>query len=159
MCITIQNTSLFVLVQGRTMCCILAVISLSFISCISAADLRPLDSCPGGLKNGESVERGRYWYICINSQVEVKGCLTDKHQRINLYESYRDNGFVLECITDNRGEGAFRYKGCVSEKNVEYAIGDDWQDDGYWYTCVKEGEKVKIEISGCVDKGRRYAVI
>jgi len=105
-------------------------------------------------QDGETVEKGRYWYTCQGGVLVMKGCLSEKHARLNNHDTFKSNGFVFECVESNGGF-TFKYKGCVAENGEEHMAGDSWQDDNYWYTCTAEGDHVKIDIKGCVDGGKR----
>lgn len=115
-------------------------------------------SCAGGYKNGETVERGRYWYFCQDGQLVPKGCFSDSKAKLNLHESFKSGGYILECVIDNNGYLSFAYKGCVSETGKETAPGDTWEDDKYWYSCSTEGDHLKMDVGGCVYENKRYNV-
>lgn len=114
-------------------------------------------TCSGGYKEGDQVDRGRYWYLCQEGQLVPKGCFTDTKQRISLSESFETGGYVMACVIDANGYLSFEYKGCVYEGR-RYGIAETWQDDKYWYTCTKEGEALRMDVSGCAFENRRYNV-
>lgn len=117
----------------------------------------PTKLCPGALPEGEIAEKGRYWYICREGKLEMKGCLSDKRKRLTAHESYKADGFVIECVPDN-DEYRFSYKGCLTETNEEVSPNESWQDNNYWYICKLIGNQLRAEVNGCVDNGRRYEV-
>jgi hypothetical protein len=114
--------------------------------------------CAGGYKNGDQVDRGRYWYMCKDGQLEPKGCYSDSKVKMNVKESFKSGNYVLECVIDDKGMLSFDYKGCVSESGKESAPGETLEDDKYWYTCAKEGDHLKLEVGGCVSEGKRYKI-
>jgi len=113
--------------------------------------------CPGGVQEGATSESGRYWYTCTSGMLVMKGCLSEARKRLNNHETFKSNGFVFECV-ENNGDYTFKYKGCVGDNGDEHMGGDSWQDDNYWYMCTVEGDRVKTEVKGCVDGGKRLNV-
>lgn len=126
---------------------------LPFLCIAQAASTK----CPGGYNEGETVEKGSYWYNCKDGQLIMKGCLTDRKTHMNERDTYKKGGYLIECASAG-SEFTLRYKGCVSEKDEEVTPGGTWQDDSFWYMCVSDGDRVKSEIKGCVDEGKRYGV-
>jgi len=106
-------------------------------------------------QDGETKEQGRYWYACQSGTMVMKGCLSEKHARLNNHDTFVNNGYVFECVQDSNGDYMFKYGGCLAENGQQHNAGDTWQDDNYWYTCSTEGGHVKVEIQGCIDDGRR----
>jgi hypothetical protein len=114
-------------------------------------------TCTGGFKEGDQVDRGRYWYTCQDGQLVPKGCFSDNKQRLNLQESFESGGFVLSCVIDANGYLSFAYKGC-SYEGKQYAAGETWQDDKYWYSCTKENELLRMDVGGCIHENKRYNI-
>lgn len=138
------------------MYCKLAVVLLA---CVSAfADEKAQGGCPGGYQNGENVERGRYWYVCKDGALDPRGCFSDDKKKLNLHETFKSGGFVLECTTDDKGFLSFRYKGCATDGGKEVNAGDSVEDGLYVYSCVSEGERLRLEMSGCVSEGKRFKI-
>lgn len=123
--------------------------------CISAA---PTRDCAGGTKDGDKMVRGRYWYVCNNGTYTMKGCISEKGVTLNPMDTFKNAAYVFVCSPDNNGEFVIKYSGCVSEDQQERKVGETWQDSNYWYTCVQDGERVKSQVQGCVDDGKRYEV-
>lgn len=121
------------------------------VSCIAAAPT----NCPGGAKEGETLERGRTWYECKEGQLMEKGCLSEQKKRLNAGETFRNGGYVFECFKDDSGRFNTRPKGCVTEQDKEVMPNDTWQDDNYWYKCTMDGDRPKVSVEGCIDDGKR----
>lgn len=134
---------------------VVAVISLAS-TVLSAPTMVPSTQCPGGLKNGDTTETGRYWYTCQDGKMTMMGCLSDKKNHLTNGQTFKSNGYLFECTSASNGEFTFTYKGCVSEDQQEHLPNDTWQDNNYWYTCTKTGDKVTAETKGCIDDGKRY---
>jgi hypothetical protein len=132
----------------------LVAILFACVACAWAED----KGCAGGARNGDQVERGRYWYLCQDGQLVPKGCFSDTKTRLNVHESFKSGSYVLECIIDNNGLLSFAYKGCVAESGKETVPGDTWEDDKYWYSCSTEGDHLKMDVGGCVYEGKRYNI-
>jgi hypothetical protein len=133
---------------------------LAVVYCAYAADDAAVSKkgCAGGFQEGSQVDRGRYWYTCQDGQLAPKGCFADDKTRLNLHETFKSGGYILECVIDASGFLSFRYKGCVSEQGKELAPGDSWEDDKYWYSCSTEGDHLRMDIGGCTDEGKRYNI-
>lgn len=134
------------------------VFSLLALIAIAMAEDSQSKTCAGGYQDGAQVDRGRYWYLCQDGQLVPKGCFSDDRKRLNLHESFKTGGYVLECVVDSNGYLSFAYKGCVSEKGQEFAQGDTWEDDKYWYKCSIEGDHLRSDVGGCVDGTTRYNI-
>jgi len=137
-----------------------SIVVLLALACFAAAadDTASKKGCAGGYQEGSQVDRGRYWYTCTDGQLAPKGCFADDKTRLNLKESFKSGGYVLQCTIDAAGFLSFSYKGCVSEKGQEYVPGDSWEDDKYWYSCSTEGDHLRMDIGGCTDEGKRYNI-
>jgi len=114
--------------------------------------------CPGGYADGETVEKGSYWYVCKDGQLTMKGCLSDSKSRMKEHDTYKKGGYLYECASSSDGEFTIKYKGCIAENGQEFMLGGTWQDENFWYSCSNDGDRVKSEIKGCVDSGKRYNV-
>lgn len=132
----------------------LIAIVLAFTAALAAAADK---GCSGGVQEGATVERGRYWYVCQDGQLAPKGCFSDDKAKLNLHETFKSGGYVLECTVDEKGFLSFRYKGCA-EGGKEFAAGETMEDGKYWFSCVTEGDKLRLEVSGCVDGGKRFKI-
>jgi len=118
----------------------------------------PMDKpmgCSDGIKEGDTVERGRYWYACQNGDLVLKGCMSQKKTRMNAGDTYITSAFVIECAADGKDGFVFKYKGCVSETQEPHPVDTTWQDDNYWYQCMADNTVPKIIIQGCVANGKR----
>lgn len=122
----------------------------------------PEKKCPGGSSSGDTVETGMYWYTCHcdagKCNLDMQGCLSEKKERLKAGGTYINNGYVIECIEEPKGEYRFKYKGCTSEDGKERPINDSWEDKNYWYECTSKNGAVSAEIRGCMDEGKRYNV-
>jgi len=136
------------------MYCKLIAIVLAYVAVASAVEKGSSSGC----KEGEDVERGRYWYTCQDGQLAPKGCFSDDKKKLALKETFKSGGFVLECTVDEKGYLSFRYKGCVTEGGKEFNAGETAEDSKYWFSCVAEGDKLRLEASGCVEEGKRYKI-
>jgi len=134
--------------------CKLIAAILAFVAAVSAAE----KGCAGGYQEGATVERGRYWYVCQDGQLAPKGCFSDDKKKLNLKETFKSGGYVLECTVDEKGFLSFRYKGCVTEGGKEFGAGETIEDGKYWFTCTSESDKLRMEASGCVEEGKRYKI-
>jgi len=111
--------------------------------------------CSGGIRESDTVERGRYWYICQNGELIQKGCLSEKKLRLNAGQTYITGAYQMECAADGSNGFVFKYKGCVSETQEPHPTDSTWQDDNYWYQCMADNGVPKIVIQGCVYEGKR----
>jgi len=125
---------------------------------ISWAAPTDVKTCNGGRKEGDTVDVGRYWYVCTNGDLVQKGCISEDKKRINSHETYKSNGYVIECVETQPGTFGFSYKSCTAEDGSEHPPKDTWQDVNYWYTCVADTNTIRMEVTGCVDDGKRYNV-
>jgi hypothetical protein len=132
-----------------------AVISLASMA-LGAPTVAPPTTCPGGVRNGETKETGRYWYTCQDGKLTMMGCLSDQRTRLTSGQTFKSHGYLFECTPTSTGEFTFTYKGCVSENGEEHMASDTWQDKNYWYTCTKTGDSFVAEVKGCIDDGKRY---
>uniref|UniRef100_A0A915HQY0 Abnormal cell migration protein 18-like fibronectin type I domain-containing protein n=1 Tax=Romanomermis culicivorax TaxID=13658 RepID=A0A915HQY0_ROMCU len=114
--------------------------------------------CAGGYREGDRVDRGRYWYVCQNGQLMPKGCFSNDYTRLNVYESYHSDGYAISCVFDENGYLGFAYKACVYDGR-EYYPGATWDEqNAHWFTCVQEGDSLRTEMSGCIHNNARYKV-
>jgi len=136
---------------------IVAVISLASIALGAPTGTVgvPPTTCPGGVKNGETKETGRFWYTCLDGKLTMMGCLSDKRNRLTKGQTFKSSGYLFECTTTDKGDYTFMYKGCISENGDEHLPLATWEDSNYWYTCTKTGDSVAAEIKGCIDDGKR----
>jgi hypothetical protein len=127
----------------------------ALLCCIAAAPT----NCPGGAKEGETLERGRTWYECKSGELIEKGCLSEQKKRLNPSETFHNGGYVFECYKDDSGRFNTRAKGCLSQaQDKDYMPNDTWQDENYWYKCTMEGDRPTVTIEGCVDNGKRVNI-
>jgi len=134
------------------------VVSLIVAAAWAAPTEKSEKTCNGGRKEGESVDIGRYWYECKSGELIQKGCLSETKTRLNAHESYKTNGYVMECVSDAQNGFGFAYKACLGEDGAEHGPKDTWQDANYWYTCVVAPNSIHAEVTGCIDEGKRYNV-
>lgn len=127
------------------------------LAVVCGAYCAPTGKCPGGINEGETKEMGRFWYVCKDGQLVMKGCLSESKARINEHDTFKKDGYLFECASSGT-EFVIKYKGCVSEKGEEVMPNGTWQDENYWYTCSADGDRFKAEVKGCVDAGKRYNV-
>jgi len=133
------------------------ILVLAFV-CGSLA-LSPVPpKCPGGFSEGANVEQGRFWYTCTSGNLVMKGCLSDTKSHMNEHDTIKKDGFLLECALGTGGDFIFKYKACLSEAGVVVNPGDTWQDDNYWYMCSTDGDRLKADVKGCCDAGKRYNI-
>lgn len=110
-------------------------------------------TCPGGRKDGEQYNEGRYWYECKNGQSVPKGCLTDDDGRIDIDATFDNKQYRMKCIKGADGFLTMIFQACMSN-GAEHDVGAQWDDGTAFFTCVKEGNGVKVITLGCVDQGR-----
>lgn len=112
--------------------------------------------CPGGYTQGTYVDRGHYWYQCLDGQLVPKGCLTDDSARIGIMDTYDSHDVRLQCVVSKDGYLSYAYKACVYGGR-ERRVDETWDDGGYWYECKRNdgGVGLRINKRGCVDQGRR----
>jgi len=112
-------------------------------------------------KEGERIDRGKYWYECKNGELEPRGCFSPTNERLFIGGKYSENGYEMECIVEN-GYLKFKFTACVPEGQGRKAPGESWEDEKkmYWFTCKQDGAYLKAEIAGCVshDKSHRLAI-
>lgn len=117
----------------------------------------PTKNCPGGAKEGDSLDRGRTWYQCKDGELMEMGCLSEQSKRLNIGETYHNAGYVFECVKDS-DRVISRPKACLSEDTKEHMPEDTWQDDNYWYKCTMVSSLPTASIEGCIDGGKRMNV-
>lgn len=115
------------------------------------------NACSGGIADGGTTERGRYWYQCRKGQLIPQGCLTESSQRINIGGTYDSNSYRLQCVQDRDGYLTIVFKGCIYNGR-EYQPLEEWDDVKYAYRCAREGDHLRVEVAGCIDQGRRVAI-
>jgi hypothetical protein len=110
-------------------------------------------TCPGGRKNGEQFDEGRYWYECQDGQRIPKGCLDENNKRVDIDATYDTKTYRMQCIKDKDGYMTSLYKACMLN-GAEHDVGAQWDDGTAFFTCIKEGNNVRVITLGCVDQGR-----
>lgn len=136
--------------------CYIAI--LVVVAILTSSHAAPTRKCAGGYEDGQTIDVGRYWYVCQDGTMVEKGCLSETRRRLIADQTFKRDGYVMACVLDSNGSYKFSYKGCVSERDQEYLPNETWQNENYWYKCATDGNRVKSEIHGCVDDDKRFNV-
>ncbi|CAI4223910.1 unnamed protein product [Auanema sp. JU1783] len=108
--------------------------------------------------NGEQVERGKYWYVCSNGELQPQGCFSSTGERLRIGEEFQMKGFVNKCVLDNEGYLTFEFTACIAQNGQVVQPEQTWRDPKniYEYKCSRVGEFLKITVEGCLthDKSR-----
>lgn len=129
--------------------------AFAIVARVSAAPTE--QTCAGGYKEGEKVEKGSAWFECRNGQLTPKGCVSSNGDRLKLQDIY-DLGFVrAQCLLADGGNPNLVNKSCVQE-NREYQPEERWDDGKYVYTCKKEGAVLRMQATGCIREGKKVNV-
>lgn len=114
--------------------------------------------CAGNYKEGDTVDRGRYWYVCQDGQLVPRGCFSNDYRRLQVHEAYHSDGYAIACAFDENGYLGFAYHACVLNER-EYLPGQTWEEQGkFWYSCLQEGDALRLEMSGCLHDGHRFKI-
>lgn len=110
-------------------------------------------------EQGSRIDRGRYWYECINGDLQPRGCFSPTNERINLYGTFVHNGYEMQCIIGDNGYLQYKFVSCVTEDGVRHPVGSTWDDAQrmYWFVCKQDGPYLRLDVGGCFshDKTRR----
>jgi len=117
----------------------------------------PLDGsngeCPGGLANGEALERGRFFYECRNGNIVPKGCMTDDLKKIEIGGTYDKKSYRVTCSLSG-DLLALEATACLHQ-GQEHKVDQDWEDSANFFMCKRDGKDLRTINSGCVDQGKR----
>jgi len=110
----------------------------------------------GSTKNGDTVDKGRYYYKCENGEYKPQGCVDGKKQRVAIDQTFEENQYVMKCVlTAATQDLSFDFVACVIDgKNV--AADETAQSNWFWYKCTKMPDgHLQSDVAGCVHESKR----
>ncbi|KAF7635173.1 hypothetical protein Mgra_00005459 [Meloidogyne graminicola] len=98
-------------------------------------------------KEGDIIDRGKYWYLCSNGKIIPSGCIDDKENRISLNKTFINGNFLVQCV---------RWFNLIKFKTV---VGESWLDGKFWWECAWEGIYLKKRQIACFGYKNKYLLI
>lgn len=113
----------------------------------------------GSTQNGQTVEKGRYYYTCDNGDYKPMGCLDTSKKHIAIGETFTENGYVIKCVLTATQDLTFEFASCMiggkavgPDETAEGASDANW----FWYKCTKMPDgRLQAVVAGCMSGGKR----
>ncbi|KAL6733235.1 hypothetical protein Aduo_003898 [Ancylostoma duodenale] len=110
--------------------------------------------------DGETIMRGKYWYVCERGRLAPRGCVTETNRKLNIGNTIEAGGYVAICELGPDGYLQFRFIACIGEGNRHYRVGETWVDaqNTYYYQCEQDGPYLKSKPKGCITHDKRNKI-